>query len=250
MNELPNLARQLQDSLSLTIPPVAVTFWDSASSDIPAPDASVPAGCSFWEVGTHSTVATTAEHHRHCSIGIHTHNLTDAPGNQQQELQAALGAMQGLDYVRPGEVEALPVMKTSNVQVVYGPLQEATEQPSVVLLFAHASQGLILSEAVSRVDGEPPLALGRPACALIPQVLNSEHSASSLGCCGARAYLRELGDDIALWGLLGTRLEAYVEEIETLAKANTVLTQFHTLRREAIEAGESPTVEQSLASME
>ena len=158
--------------------------------------------------------------------------------------------MQGLDYVRPSEVEALPVVTTRHKHVLYQPLQDAGDRPSVVLLFAHPSQGLIITEALTRVDGETPAAMGRPACALIPQVLNSARSASSLGCCGARAYLDALSDDVALWGLLGARLEQYVDEIENLAKANAVLSRFHTLRRAAIEAGESPSVQQSLARLE
>jgi hypothetical protein len=117
------------------------------------------------------------------------------------------------------------------------------------LLFAHASQGLVLSEALARVDGSAPPALGRPACALVPQVMNSSSAAVSLGCCGARAYIDGMTDAIALWGLVGAKLEAYTGEIETLAKANAVLTQFHAQRRQDIEAGATPTVEQSLAKL-
>lgn len=249
MSEFAQLAQRVERSLELTTPPVAVTFLDTIPTGVEAPSASVPAGCSFWELGAHMTVATNAEHHKYCSIGIYTHNLADAPSSQQHELEATLGAMQGLDYVRPSEVEALPVMTDRSKQVVYGPLHEATQRPAVVLLFARASQGLILSEALTRVDGETPVAMGRPACALIPQVFNTSRSASSLGCCGARAYLHALSDDIALWGLSGAKLEVYVDEIEILAKANSVLSKFHELRRSAIEAGESPTVEQSLARL-
>lgn len=243
------LAQRLEQALGLTTPPVAVTFSDAAPANADTPSTPVPAGCSFWELGAHKTLATRAEDHQHCSIGIHTHALADAPASQQQELEAALGAMQGLDYVRPEEVAALPVMSSPSKHVVYGPLRDATRLPSVVLLFAHSSQGLVLSEALTRVDGEVPAAMGRPACALIPQVVNTSRSASSLGCCGARAYLNTLSDDVALWGLSGEKLEAYVDQIEILAKANSVLSRFHELRRVAIESGESPSVAESLARL-
>ena len=91
--------------------------------------------------------------------------------------------------------------------------------------------------------------MGRPACALIPGVINSARSASSLGCCGARAYLDTLSDDVAIWALHGEKLEAYAVEIVTLAKANAVLAQFHQVRRADIESGETPTVEGSLAKL-
>ena len=248
MTDYATLAQRIERSLDLTMAPVAVTFL-AARAAARAPAAPVPAGCSFWELGARQTIATEARHHQHCSIGIHTHNLANAPASQQHELETVLGAMQGLDYIRPAEVEALPVMSEASEGVQYGPLGEATSPPSAVLLFAHASQGLILSEALTRVDGETPLAMGRPACALIPQVVNGSRAASSLGCCGARAYLDALSDDVALWGLPGSRLEAYVDEIEILAKANAVLAQFHARRREDIESGDTPTVEESLARL-
>ena len=120
---------------------------------------------------------------------------------------------------------------------------------AVVLLFANASQGLVLSEALARVDGATPPAMGRPACALIPQVKNSGRAAASLGCCGARAYLDVLSDEVAVWGLPGEKLESYLEEIEILAKANSVLSAFHQRRREDIESGAMPTVKESLSRL-
>ncbi len=249
MNDFAQLAQRVERALKLTTPPVAVAFRDTVATGVGTPHVPVPAGCSFWEQGARTTVATNAEDHKHCSIGLHTHGLADTPSNQRHELEVTLGAMQGLDYVRPSEVEALPVMTNRSRQIVYGPLRDSTERPCVVLLFARASQGLILSEALTRVDGEMPLAMGRPACALIPEVVNRSRSASSLGCCGARAYLDALSDDIMLWGLFGARLKEYVDAIETFAKANLILDQFHALRRAAIESGETPTVEQSLARL-
>jgi hypothetical protein len=56
-------------------------------------------------------------------------------------------------------------------------------------------------------------------------------------------------NDTTLWGLAGDKIAQYAREIEVLAKANTVLTQFHEKRRAAIEAGDTPTVEESLAAL-
>ena len=243
------IAQKIEDALELTKPPVAVTFTESIPAGIASAPSPVPAGCSFWELGTHTTIATTALDHQHCAIGVYTHHLANAPATQQRELETTLGAMKGLDYVRPNEVGAIPVMSKSSRCVLYGPLRDATQPPSLVLLFAHASQGLIITEALSRVDGEIPAVMGRPACALVPQVLNNSRSASSLGCCGARAYLDTLSDAITLWALHGDKLEAYAAEIEILAKSNAVLTQFHQHRRAAVESGQTPTVEDSLSAL-
>jgi uncharacterized protein (DUF169 family) len=88
--------------------------------------------------------------------------------------------------------------------------------------------------------------MGRPACAVIPQVLNQGYAAMSLGCCGARAYLDALSDSVAMWAFPGTKLEQYCEQIAVLARANQTLTAFHTRRREDIQSGQRPTVRQSL----
>ena len=249
MTNWATVSQEIEDALGLATCPVAVAFADDSPAGVEPPTSPVPAGCSFWELGAATSIATQAMHHQHCSIGVYTHNLADAPTTQQHELETALGAMQGLDYVRSSEVEALPVMPTSRRYVLYGPLRNATQRPSLVLLFASASQGLIITEALSRVDGEIPMAMGRPACALVPQVVSSGRSASSLGCCGARAYLDALSDDITLWGLHGDKLEQYAQEIATLARANRILTQLHQNRRAAVEAGETPTIEESLATL-
>lgn len=239
----------MTNALALTVPPVAVSFHDQASASIPGPDAPVPAGCKFWEIGTARPVMTGAKDHRFCAVGIYTHNFEGAPQSQPEELAETLAAMQGLDYVRQEEIASLPMLEGGARHIQYAPLAEATDRPATVLLFANASQGLVLTEALARVDRAAPLAMGRPACALIPQIRNSGRSAVSLGCCGARAYLDGLNDETALWGLLGEKLEHYVDEIETLARSNSVLTRFHRQRRADIESGAVPTVKESLTRM-
>ncbi len=72
----------------------------------------------------------------------------------------------------------------------------------------------------------------------------------SLGCCGARAYLDVLSDDIALFAVPGKTLAAFTERVAALANANGILTKFHQLRRKAVEAGDSPTVQESLVELQ
>jgi len=120
----------------------------------------------------------------------------------------------------------------------------------VVLLFVRADQTLILSEASQQIEGGMPPAMGRPACAIIPQARNSGRSALSLGCCGARAYLDVLTPDVALYAIPGASVSAFAERIAALAKANGVLTKFHEIRRREVEAGKLPTIMESLASLE
>jgi uncharacterized protein (DUF169 family) len=121
--------------------------------------------------------------------------------------------------------------------------------PDVVLLFVNANQTLILSEATQQVENQNTPAMGRPACAIVPQVMNTGRAALSLGCCGARAYLDLLTDDAAIFAIPGAKLEAYTRRIEALANANAVLANFHQIRLRAIAAGATPTVKDSLAAL-
>jgi hypothetical protein len=105
---------------------------------------------------------------------------------------------------------------------------------------------LIITEAAARVDKGVAWAMGRPACAVIPQVLNGGNAALSLGCCGARAYLDALIESVALWALPAGKLEQYCEQIAVLARGNKTLTTFHKGRREDVASGRRPTVQQSL----
>jgi len=239
-------AHQLMTSLALSLPPIAVAFCDSVLDEVPAFEGVVPAGCAFWQEAATRTFATSARDHALCSIGIYTHNMAEAPASQPDELQASLQAMIGLDYVREEEIAAIPVLQRKVKYALYGPLADFPVEPEVVFLFAHAQQGLILSEAVERVDGGVAPAMGRPACAIVPQVLNRGRAAMSLGCCGARAYLDALSEGVALWAFPGRKLDQYCEQIAAFARANETLTAFHERRRRDVAAGERPTVRESL----
>ena len=242
-------ADRLTEALELSLPPIAIAFPDAVPDGVPEFDGTVPAGCVFWEEAAARTFATSAAHHSLCSIGIHTHHLSGAPASQPEELGAALEAMMGLDYVREEEVAAIPVLGREAKHAVYGPLGEFPLDPEVVVLFTDARQSLVLSEAVARVDGGVAPAMGRPACAAIPHAVNGGSAAMSLGCCGARAYLDALSDDVALWALPGSRLDEYSEQIGVLAGANRTLAAFHELRKSDVESGERPTVRESLARL-
>jgi uncharacterized protein (DUF169 family) len=246
MSNHAKLAEDLISSLELALPPIAVSFADVAPSSVPSYDTVVPAGCVFWQQAATRTFVTSAQDHALCSIGVHTHHLADSAPSQQADLAEALKTMNDLDYVRPEEVAAIPVIEREVKHVVYGPLADFPLDPKVVLLFAHARQGLILSEAIARVDQGSPLAMGRPACAVVPQVLNHGNAAMSLGCCGARAYLDTMTDSVAMWALPASKLDRYCAEIAGLARANKTLATFHSRRREDVESGKRPTVRQSL----
>ena len=243
------VSRLLTDSLKLTQPPVAVCLTDALPPGVQSWSGHSPAGCRFWQEAASRVFATSAADHALCSIGQYTHNLEMTPA-AGKELGDALKIFADLTYVREQDVPQIPVLASKPKYVIYGPLAEIPIEPDVVLLFVRADQTLILSEASQQLEGGQPPAMGRPACAVIPQAKNSGRSALSLGCCGARAYLDILPDDVAMYAIPGATVGAFAERIAALATANGILTKFHQLRRRDVESGKSPSIQESLAVLQ
>jgi len=241
-------AQILTRALNLRQSPVAISFTESIPAGIGAPGRRVAAGCRFWQDAANTAFATSAIDHSMCAIGVYTHNLQSSPASTV-DLQDALRVFAELGYVREEDVVSIPVLGKRPAYVVYAPLNRTPLPPDVVLLFVNAGQTLILSEATQQLEDQNPPAMGRPACAVIPHVMNTGRAALSLGCCGARAYLDVLTDDVAIFAIPGNKLEAYARRIETLADANAVLAKFHTLRRRDIAAGGNPSIKDSLAAL-
>jgi hypothetical protein len=84
---------------------------------------------------------------------------------------------------------------------------------------------------------------------VVPYAINTGRAAMSLGCCGARAYVGPLTDDVAIWAFPGSRIGEYVDRIVKLSKANEVLGQFHQIRGADVQGGARPTYEESMARM-
>lgn len=226
---------------------MAVAFSESTAA---APfNGQVAAGCQFWQEAGTRLFSTVQRDHDSCAIGQYTHNLGFSPASEK-DLGDALKVFADLGYVRPEDLPQIPVLNSKPKHVIYGPLASFPVAPEAVLLFVRADQQLILSEAAQQVENGAVPALGRPACAIVPQAVNSGRAALSLGCCGARAYVDKLTPDVALFAIPGVKLAAYAERIVALSKANAVLTQFHGLRRKQFESGAQPSIAESLAAMQ
>jgi uncharacterized protein (DUF169 family) len=242
------LSTDLVEALHLDQPPVAICFSNTVPNGLDAPINRVPAGCHFWEDATTASFATSAADHALCAIGVYTHNLQPSPA-QQTDLMDAIKVFGDLGYVRQEDLPLIPILTSQPKHVIYSPLADSPLPPDVVILFANSAQTLILSEATQQVEGHNAPAMGRPACAVVPQVMNSGRAAMSLGCCGARAYLSLLTDSISLFAIPGGRIEAYAEKVVALATANAVLSKFHQIREQQVYAGGNPTIQDSLRAM-
>jgi uncharacterized protein (DUF169 family) len=251
MPDYPSIARTLSDALTLRQPPIAVCLHvgDTVPASVSTAAPRVAAGCVFWEKAAGGPFVTSAADHANCAIGTFTHNMDTTPAHEIDR-QDALAVFADLGYVRPEDIPGIAALAQRPSRVVYAPLADSPATPDVVLLFVRPEQILILSEASQSLDGGFAPAMGRPACAVVPQVANTGRSALSLGCCGARAYLDALTGDVAVYALPGARIGEYAARISELAKANALLARFHGLRRRDIEAGGQPTIKESLARLQ
>jgi len=241
------LSQELTQLLHLEQAPIAISFTNTPPDGVAGYHGTAPAGCRFWQDAATSTFTTSACDHELCAIGVHTHNLQPSPA-QQKDLTDALKVFAEIGYVRPEDVPQIPVLKNQPQYVTYSRLAEAPLPPDLVILFVRADQTLILTEATQQLENQNAPAMGRPACAVVAQVMNTGRSAMSLGCCGARAYMDNFTDTIAIFAIPGSKLEPYVERIGSLARANALLNQFHKLRRRDISTGNRPSIQDSLTA--
>jgi uncharacterized protein (DUF169 family) len=223
--------RRLTELLGLPTPPVAVAFAAAAPAGIPRVSRPGPAGCAYWKQAAEGAVFyTEAADHFNCPVGAYTHGV-GLPPERAKELEDVVGTMVGLQYIRMEEVGALPRRKEPFRVAVYAPLAETPTPPDVVLVRGRARQIMLVAEAARAVGLEGDrAAMGRPACAMIPAVLEGPGGVTSLGCIGNRVYTG-MGDDELYFTIPGGQVGAVVERLEAVVHANRELETYHEARR-------------------
>ena len=221
----------LRNLLGLRWPPIALAFRPTAPAGVRRVNTPAPAGCGYWKLAAEGQAFyTEAPDHYNCPVGAHTHGL-DLPPEKAKELESMVETMVGLEYLRMEEVQALPQRQGPFGVLVYSPLAEAPCDPDVVLVRGDAKQVMLVAEAARAAGiGHDGATMGRPACAMIPETMESARGTTSLGCIGNRVYTG-LGNDELYFSLPGSKVAEVVNKLETIVKANQALEAFHTERR-------------------
>jgi uncharacterized protein (DUF169 family) len=223
------IAEQLQKLLDLRTAPIALTFLPDPPANVPRVAAAAPSSCSYWKRAAEGEIFyTEAPDHYSCPVGAYTHGV-ELPPAQAKELEDVVGKMIGLHYLRPEEVPTVPRRQGEFRVAVYAPLADALEEPDVVLIRGNAKQVMLLAEAAQAagVCAESGF-MGRPTCAVVPEVLRTRRSAASLGCIGNRVYTG-LGDDELYFALPGEHVAAVTEKLATIIHANRELENYHRM---------------------
>jgi uncharacterized protein (DUF169 family) len=138
-----------------------------------------------------------------------------------------------LKYVTSEEIPSIP-HRTEPMQVAaYAPLAAATFAPDVVIFRGNVRQVMLLSEAAKAAGAlDAGTAMGRPACAALPQAISSSGGVTSVGCIGNRVYTG-LGDDEMYLAVPGGALDKTLEQLAVIMNANAELEKFHRARLSA-----------------
>ena len=220
--------------MQLTAQPVAVAFLTAPPAGLERIDRPAAAGCGYWKHAADGySFYTTAEDHQNCTVGAFTHGVTLPPA-KTEELQSLMGTMIELQYLRSDEVAGIPHRQEPLQVAAYAPLDTATFTPDVVIFRGNTRQIMLLSEAARAARAfETGTAMGRPACAMLPQALGSTAAVASIGCIGNRVYT-SLGDDELYLAVPAKALAETLGQLDTILTANAELEKFHRQRAAAL----------------
>jgi len=221
---------QIQELLGLKVPAVAIAFRDTAPAGIPRVTAPAPAGCGYWKLAAEGQVFyTEASDHYTCPVGAHTHGV-DLPPQVATELNGLVQTMVGMQYLTMAEIPMIPRRKETFHIAIYAPLTKATFTPDVVLVRGTVKQLMLLAEAAQSAGvAGGGATMGRPTCAVLPESLQSGHTATSFGCIGNRVYTG-LGDDEGYYAIPGAKVADVVGKLAIITEANRQLEKFHRAR--------------------
>jgi len=227
-------AAKLVELLSLTIPPVAVAFLDTAPDGVADADQVVPSSCSFWRAGEKSVFYATAEQHFNCPVGAMVMGF-ELPEQTQGELGAAVGTMSQVGYFDPAEAASLPSVPAGSKGAVYGPLADVPVAPDVVLMWLSPDQAMLYSEAAGTAawTGDSMTVTGRPGCAALPLALNAQEPRLSLGCKGMRTFT-EISGDRLLAVLPGAKVEEFVTALSVMVESNAAMSDYYQSKKAAL----------------
>ena len=233
MTDYRSVERQLSENLHLDRRPIAITFRETAPSDVPKFIGTEPSGCSFWRLASEGkTFYTVASDHYNCPIGSYTHNIP-LPPDRAHELDQVLGLMTSIGYVRMEEVPAIPRLPSTPGAVIYAPLGDTPLDPDVVLFWGRPGRIMLLQEAAIRAGVSSQLTtLPRPTCMALPAALTLG-AVVSTGCVGSRVYT-DMDDGEIYVAIRGKDLERVAAEAQTISAANATLFEYHRDRRRTL----------------
>ena len=232
---LNNASDLLVELLGLEHMPVAITFHEAAPNGTtkyfdhpmsePTPDGRtgrVAAPCVFWMHGEGKVFSTLPEDHGNCSVGRFTHGLADAADIIDK---ADVGALLEVGWVTMEAFADVAKLSSRPGAISYGPLDQATELPDVVLLRVSPRQMMEIADAV------PVEFSGKPQCQILPRAADRKVVAASMGCALSRARTG-MGDDELTCAVPGEKIEQLVHGLAKVVRADQLVAGYAAIDKE------------------
>jgi uncharacterized protein (DUF169 family) len=219
----------LQDLLSLAVPPVAIAFVSHVPAGIGGIGRTMPpatadgrtgtvaAGCVFWIEGTQKVFATETEDHGNCSIGSLTHGFKTM---EEIAHNADVAALCETGWVTPEGVAKITVVREKPTSVVYGPLRDMPVEPSVILLQLNGKQQMLLHDAWPGLRFE-----GKPQCHIIPIAKEAGEIAVSVGCMLSRVRTGMSNNEVTC-AIPASRVSALIERLRATRAADNAVAAY------------------------
>lgn len=217
-----DLGQRLVDLLVLEHQPIAITFHDSVPAngdffDAPMSDLTsdgrsgrVAAPCVFWMHAHQRTFHTLPEDHGNCSVGRFTHGLADGADIVDK---ADVGALLEVGWVTMEAFADVAALSWRPAAITYGPLNQTSSTPDLVLLRLNPRQMMEINDAVN-VEFS-----GKPQCQILPRAADGQVFAASMGCALSRARTG-MGENELTCAFPGSRLRELVRNLERVVAAD------------------------------
>ena len=223
MADYSRLNQALVELLALDVPPISISFVDTAPTDVERPAGPMPpptsdgrtgtvaASCVFWVMATRRTFATTAADHGNCSVGSLTHGFKTLA---EVAKGADVAGLVEANWVAPEAFPNIAAVTRKPGAIVYGPLARTVLDPDVIFLRLNAKQLMKLHAAYPELRFE-----GKPQCHII--AIAKEHGtlAASTGCALSRERTG-MSDSELTCAVPGHRLAELVERLKSVQTAD------------------------------
>ena len=221
--------QEISSAFGLDISPIAMALVDNQPQGVETMEEEVPSFCTFWRMAEKKSFYAPANKHYNCPIGAMVLGF-EMPKEVQDQLGGLVKKMCECSYLSEDEPANIPTITEKKAGVVYGPLKDFPVPPQLILMWLKPSQAMIYNEVLGccKWSGSmDSMALGRPACAVIPTTLNKSPFGMSLGCTGMRTFT-EVSDDHILATLNCAEIDSFLTSLQTTLSANKEMKEFYT----------------------
>jgi uncharacterized protein (DUF169 family) len=204
IKENQKIAEIFKDKLELDSEPVAIKFVLNESEipeNIPKIEESAR-HCEMVKKASHGETFYATKDEQMCKGGSGALGLEDLPPKVASgEKYVTLGRFKDIKSAK-ATIDAIPMMEERNYALLYAPLETATFEPDVVVIFAKPVQAMKVSQAIiyevdNRVTAD--FAGIQSICGdAVAEPVSTGKTNITLGCSGSRKFAKIKDEEVAV----------------------------------------------------